>query len=180
MKPSQFVKKFSAVVYEDSLRRGVLQNLSEDLGNILELTRFHSGLKFFLESRKPSHTDKFSLLDGIPDLHLHEYSRAVLELLMDYGRLRLLKKVTERIRNLREEDRRIAKVRFFHALPLEEAYFMTLKERLHTMLGRELEFEHELRPELLGGMTLKIDNVVIDGSLSRQLEQVRHLLKKKL
>jgi F-type H+-transporting ATPase subunit delta len=54
------------------------------------------------------------------------------------------------------------------------------RERLRAALarrtGREIDLEVEVDPELIGGVIAKVGGVVIDGSLRRQLSQLRDTL----
>ena len=44
---------------------------------------------------------------------------------------------------------------------------------LRTMLGGEPIFTRTVRPELIGGIVLRVGDTVYDGSVATQLEQIR-------
>ena len=48
-----------------------------------------------------------------------------------------------------------------------------LKTAISKMLGRKLEIEPSVNPRLIGGVVLKVGDTVYDGSVARQLAQVR-------
>jgi len=52
----------------------------------------------------------------------------------------------------------------------------SLQSRLEEYFGFPLQLDIELDPEILGGVWVRVGDIVIDGSLSGQLEALRHHL----
>ena len=58
-------------------------------------------------------------------------------------------------------------------IPLEPSLSRGLEASLRQLLGGEPQLESAVRPELIGGVVLRVGDTVYDGSVARQLEQVR-------
>jgi F-type H+-transporting ATPase subunit delta len=59
------------------------------------------------------------------------------------------------------------------ATPLRDEQLAKLREALAARVGRELDVEVRVDPELLGGVVAKVGDLLFDGSLRTQLRQLR-------
>ena len=66
--------------------------------------------------------------------------------------------------------------RFIRLVLQRKATREHLKKRLQEETGDTIEFTGVIRPELIGGFVLRIGNIRIDASYSRQLREIRNKL----
>jgi F-type H+-transporting ATPase subunit delta len=112
------------------------------------------------------------LLDGkVADVTFGLIERAVLA---PRGRTieRVLREFSELAASRRE--RQIARVTT--AIPLDEDQQERLAAALRTSLGRDVRLQVIVDPSLVGGMTVRIGDELIDGSVSRHLTEARRRL----
>jgi F-type H+-transporting ATPase subunit delta len=62
------------------------------------------------------------------------------------------------------------------ALPLEEAHRDRLTEALQRMYGRRVHLNVDVDPDVLGGIRVEIGDEVLDGTVSRRLDDARRRL----
>jgi hypothetical protein len=74
-----------------------------------------------------------------------------------------------------ETAREYALVRVAVELDAQEAE--ALRTALTKLFRRPVELEIEVRPDILGGVWVRLSDTVIDGSLRGQLETLRHHLR---
>jgi len=48
-----------------------------------------------------------------------------------------------------------------------------LQKSIETKLNKKIDIQLDVDPKIIGGMVLRIDNTIIDGSIKRQLEKIR-------
>ncbi len=63
------------------------------------------------------------------------------------------------------------------AIPLTEQERATLESKLRAQYGTELGFAYRLDPEILGGVIVRIGDVVIDGSVSGKLAAMKQKME---
>jgi F-type H+-transporting ATPase subunit delta len=51
-----------------------------------------------------------------------------------------------------------------------------LQQSIETKLDKKIDIQLDVDSSLIGGMVLRIDNTIIDGSIKRQLEKIREHL----
>jgi F-type H+-transporting ATPase subunit delta len=72
----------------------------------------------------------------------------------------------------------LVKARVTAAAPLDDAQRARLQSALAARTGRTVELEVSVDPALIAGAVATVGNVVFDGSLRTQLEQLRHTLSR--
>jgi len=96
-----------------------------------------------------------------------------LKVVSSHGRLDTLRAIHQELRKLYDALKHRVRVHVTTAAPLDGQLTKSLTQSLRGMLGEEPEIETSVDPELIGGIVLRIGDTVYDGSVARQLEQVR-------
>jgi F-type H+-transporting ATPase subunit delta len=95
-----------------------------------------------------------------------------IRLLVDNRRLALLPEIVARFEALRAEAEARAEATVISAFPLEPAQVATLAQALKRRLGREVNLAVQLDRTLLGGVVIRVGDLVIDGSVRGRLQQL--------
>lgn len=100
--------------------------------------------------------------------------KACLEVLQKNNDLYLIDKVIKEFESYDKQERGIEEVEITSAKPLSEK---VKKEILHTLHnGKKVELIEKVRPELIGGIVVKIEDTLIDGSLKTKLARLNQSL----
>ncbi|MDD5731008.1 MAG: ATP synthase F1 subunit delta [Candidatus Omnitrophica bacterium] len=129
----------------------------------------------FLESLQITDTEKCDFIDRVVRNGFSEQLRQFLKLLVEKERIGLLLDIAEylRVNYLHGEERdALLKTSF----PLNLDLIKTIEERIAKKFGGKFKFYISLDGDLLGGIQVVIGNKVIDGSVRRQLEELKEKL----
>jgi F-type H+-transporting ATPase subunit delta len=126
-----------------------------------------------LASRRLSHEEKSALLDRVFGGRASPLLLSFLKVLSQNGRLDALRQVGRAVRAQYDQRLGRVRVRVSTPTPLEGPLTAELTERLRGMLGGEPVLELAVRPELLGGITIRVGDTVYDGSVASRLAQLR-------
>jgi len=63
------------------------------------------------------------------------------------------------------------------AVPLDEEERKTLEEKLRARFGERLAIDYRVDPDILGGMIVRVGDVLMDYSLRSRLESLRQRLE---
>lgn len=99
-----------------------------------------------------------------------------LKLLAEYDRLLLLPKIAELFEIYRIEEAKMANVEIISGLPLSDTEQQRLATALKARLKREITFEYKTDASLIGGVVIKANDLVIDGSVRGKLARLNMLL----
>ncbi len=96
-----------------------------------------------------------------------------LKVMARHGRLDCLSSVAKAARHLYNEQTGRVEVVVRTAHPLDPALQKNIVAKLTEKLGREVDLRSEVRPDLLGGLVVKVGDTLFDGSLASRLERMR-------
>jgi F-type H+-transporting ATPase subunit delta len=96
-----------------------------------------------------------------------------LKVMAQHGRLEIVRAVRQEVQKLYDELRGRVRVELRTATPLEDGLARNLESTLRTLLGGEPQVDGAVDPSLIGGIVLRVGDTVYDGSVARQLHQVR-------
>lgn len=98
-------------------------------------------------------------------------------LLTAHGRIRSLPACVEEYRRLYQAAVAMSTAYVTSAVALTEAQQSALAEKLAAKFGRRVELVCQVDESLLGGLTVRLDGVVLDGSLRRRLQAVKDVIE---
>ncbi len=140
--------------------------LTEVLAEMSELRRA-------LESPVLQDADKKKLLltaaGGKPGKTMERF----IELLIQNKREAQIQFIMLKFIDLYRADNNIRYGKLITAFEIDQATETRLKELVTTQTGATLELEKKVDPEVLGGFSLEVDQVLWDATLRRQLNQLR-------
>ncbi len=159
---------FMAFVKEGcGLEKGV-----EDLRNVNRILLDNPELDSFLLTPGIDYVEKFQVLDNVVRNGFSNEIKYFLKLLIDKGRFDKFSDIADYVRITYShgiEVDALLKVSY----PLATETIRQIKDIIEKRLDKKLHLYIELDPDLLGGVYAKIENILIDGSIRRRLEDIR-------
>jgi ATP synthase F1 subcomplex delta subunit len=87
-------------------------------------------------------------------------------------------KMPECYQKLIDEHGNVARARVRSAMELDEGVLDEMAQTLGKMTGKKIVVEFEQDPSLIGGVVAQIGDLVLDGSVRRQLLTFKETLKR--
>jgi len=122
--------------------------------------------------------DLGATLAGALDGRVRAGAVTLLRLLIENGRLPALPAIVEQFEALRAEAERRVEVEITSATAIEPAQQQALSEAIRKRLAREVDVSWKTDAALLGGAVIRAGDLVIDGSLSGELERLQTALSR--
>lgn len=101
-----------------------------------------------------------------------------LHILIDKHREKILNAVISEYAKLIDRREELVRVEVLSAQGLSYEHKKAITDLLTRGLGRKVELEERVTPGIIGGIVLKTEEAVIDGSLKKYLEQFKEQLIK--
>ena len=129
----------------------------------------------FLENPKIHFDEKSGILrqrlDGISPLAMN-----LALLLVAKKRLGIVEELVAEYGRLVDEHRGIAHAKVATAIPLDEKDKSSVDDRLSDALGKEILLVTQVDPSIIGGLTVRVGDKLIDGSTKSRLQALRKSL----
>jgi F-type H+-transporting ATPase subunit delta len=96
-----------------------------------------------------------------------------LQALIERHRMPAIFRIRAEFIDLWDEAKRLLPVLITTAVELDSATVESLSKRIGDQVDRNIEMSTAVDPEILGGVMLRVGNVILDASIKSRLEQLR-------
>jgi F-type H+-transporting ATPase subunit delta len=162
--------RYAAALFQAAAAKGEEQKVQADLGSAHKLLL--DAMAALRHPRVPPASKKKLVHDALGD-KVGPTTLTFLDLLVDKKRFDLMIMVSAVYAKLAAEKRGAAKAHVRTAAPLSPDAQQLLVAKLKKFTGKEIELDVKEDPELIGGITVKIGDWVLDSSLRGQLRRLK-------
>ncbi len=96
-----------------------------------------------------------------------------LEALIERHRMPAIFRIKARYQDMWEDARELLPVQLTSAIELDSSTVASIGERIGEQTKRTVELKSNVDPDILGGIVLRVGNVILDASIRNRLEQLR-------
>jgi F-type H+-transporting ATPase subunit delta len=173
----QIADVYARALFEVAKEHDVLDRVHEELGEFAEALSEERTLQVFLFSPYFSSQEK---REGVRKIVSDADERVVnfLELLAERHRMPALFRIKREFDALWAEENKLLPVTVTSAIELDEGLVEEIGERIQEQTGRKVELSSNVDPEVLGGLMVRVGNMVLDGTVRNRLERLRKQVAK--
>ncbi len=173
----EIAEVYARSLFEVANEHGALDDVHEQLGEFADAVSENRDLQVFFFSPYFSSQEKKDgirrLIDGADD-HFVRF----LELLAERHRLPFIHRIRGVYDDMWAEEHRLLNVEVTSAVELDESILEQIGSRIEEETGRSVELSTNVDPGVLGGLVIRVGNMVLDASVRRRLEQLRRDLER--
>jgi F-type H+-transporting ATPase subunit delta len=96
-----------------------------------------------------------------------------LDALLERHRMPAIYRIRAAYQKLWDVENRMLAVEITSAVPLDEETVNSIGARIGEQTGRTIELSSKVDDSIIGGIVLRVGNVILDASISNRLEQLR-------
>jgi len=177
MRRRPLAQRYARVLYDLGRESSELDRLAADLDRVLDVFDEHPELRQRFVSLAVPAREKFELIASVFGDRVHRWVGNLLRLLVRRRREALLPDIVAEFTALRDREAGVVEAEVEAAAELDAATRQRLEEELARTLGaRRARLAVRVRPELLGGLVVKVGDRRLDASLRRRLLQLHRQL----
>lgn len=163
---------YARSLFEVAREHDSLDEIHEQLDAFADAVSENRDLQVFLFSPYFSAEEKKEslgkLLEGADDNFFR-----FLELLAERHRMPVIFRIRRTFDDLWAEERRRLEVEVTSAVGLDDDTVKSIGERIEEQTGRDVQLSARVDPDVLGGIVLRVGNMVLDASVRARLERLR-------
>jgi F-type H+-transporting ATPase subunit delta len=176
---AQVAKKYAHALLLSTRERGLVEQAYTQFTDLKGLLEKDPALIRFLSSPRIEEDQKLTVIRTVFGNHLEPLFVEFLVVLVEKRRAGFIIDVIDEFDRLVEFERGIARVTVITAVPLTPAETAALTAKLTAKVGKTIELEKKVDPEILGGVIVIMHDEIVDGSVRRGLdlleEQLQHV-----
>ena len=163
---------YAEALFEAGEDKGKIDPLQEQLAQFADAVDADRELQIFLFSPYLSSNDKVEGLRRAVTGAEPEFSN-FLELLVEKGRMPEIFRIRREFDELWKKANRRLDVTVTSAIELDPGVVGKIGEEVERQTGEKVELSSEVDDEILGGIVLRVGNMVLDASIRTRLEKLR-------
>jgi len=168
----EIAQVYARALFEVAVEHDSLDEIHEQLGVFADAMNDNRQLATFFFSPYFSAAEKKEGLERTVTDANPEFQN-FLQALIERHRMPAIFRMRTEFEALWDEERRLLPVSITSAVELDSETVETLGKRIGDQVDREVEVSAEVDPEILGGVVLRVGNVILDASIKNRLEQLR-------
>src|SRR5215204_2889026 len=168
---------YARSLFEVAKEHDVLDRVHDELGEFAEALDENRELQVFLFSPYFASDEKRA---GVTKIVSDADERIVnfLELLAERHRMPALFRIRREFDALWAEENQLLPVTVTSAVELDEGLVESIGKRMQEQTGRKVELSSNVDPDVLGGLMVRVGNMVLDGTVRNRLERLRKTVAK--
>ena len=168
----EIAEVYARSLFEVAMDQDQLDEIHDELGEFSDVLSEDRHLQLFFFSPYFSSEEK---KDGVAKVIEggNEYFVRFLELLAEKHRLPVLFRIRREFDALWAKEQKLLEVSVTSAVKLDEETVKGIGKKIEEQTGNRVELTSEVDPDLIGGLVIRVGNMVLDASVRNRLERLR-------
>jgi F-type H+-transporting ATPase subunit delta len=168
----EIAEVYARALFEVARDNDALDRVHDELGEFADALDENRELQVFLFSPYFSSEEK---KDGIKRIVTDADERFVnfLQLLAERHRMPALFRIRRSFNSMWAEENKLLPVTVTSAVDLDESLVQDIGKSIEDQTGRRVELSSKVDPDVLGGLQVRVGNMVLDATVRNRLEQLR-------
>jgi len=168
--------RYSKALFKSASEKKVLDRVSRDMQMLFNTLTANKNIRLVLKNPVIRSADKLQILSKIFSGRLGSDVMDFLKFLIDKNREDLLEEIAREYILMQDREAGFINLTVTSRNDISAAQKEVLKKKMESYTGKKVKIAFKLDPKLIGGFVVKIGDTVIDASVKRQLELLRHTL----
>jgi F-type H+-transporting ATPase subunit delta len=173
----EIAEVYARSLFEVAKEHDVLDRVHDELGEFAEALSDNRSLQVFLFSPYFSSEEKRQGVRKIVS-DADERFENFLELLAERHRMPALFRIKREFDALWADEHKLLPVTVTSAVELDEGLAEDIAKRIQEQTGRTVELSSNVDPDVLGGLMVRVGNMVLDDTVRNKLERLRKQVAK--
>jgi F-type H+-transporting ATPase subunit delta len=168
----EIAEVYGRALFEVAKEHDVLDRVHDELGEFADALAEDRNLQVFFFSPYFSSEEK---KEGVRRIVSDADERTLnfLELLAERHRMPALFRIRRSFDAMWADENKLLPVTVTSAVELDEELVNSIGERIEEQTGRKVELSSKIDPDVLGGLQVRVGNMVLDATVRNRLEQLR-------
>lgn len=179
MQGTTISRRYGRAIFDLANEESRVTDVLREINEIVALCESHSGLADVLYRPVQPLNQRLAVWQSICSKgSLSGLIKNFCSYLIENGRMIALPAIADEMVMLVDEAAGITRGEVIAAAPLSEEELGRLRTALSARVGSQLDLTVRVDPNLIGGLVARVGDLVFDGSLQTQLQQLRNNLTK--
>ena len=168
----EIAQVYARSLFEVAKENDELDEIQEQLGQFADALDESRELQLFFFSPYFSSQEKKDAIDKVVDGG-NEHFTNFLELIAERHRMPAVFRMRREFDSLWRKENKLLEVRITSAVELDDDLVKSIGSRIEEQTGQRIDLDANVDPDVIGGLVLRVGNMVMDASVRGRLERLR-------
>jgi F-type H+-transporting ATPase subunit delta len=168
----EIAQVYARSLFEVAKENDEVDEIHDQLGEFADALDKNRELQMFFFSPYFSADEKKDGIDKVIDGG-NEHFVNFLKLVAERHRVPAIFRIRREYDAMWREENKLLEVRVTSAKPLDEELVKSIGQRIEDQTGRRIDLDANVDPDVIGGLVLRVGNMVMDASVRGRLERLR-------
>jgi len=173
LKSTVLARRYAKALFSIALEKKILDAVGKELTAFAKVIQETPQLRYFFRSPEAGKEGKRRLIENSFQDRFSALFINFIFVLLEKGRQNNLSEIAEEFNRLLDKHHNRVHARTVSAVALSKKEISKITATLEGRYNATFEIENYVDPKILGGLILRIDGQVIDGSVRTQLQKMR-------
>lgn len=178
VKHMKTAKKYSNALIQSAIEAGKTEKVYNDLVFILETIDVNEELKAVLKNPIVTESDKKYIIQKIFDNRVEKLTLDFILLLVENNRLECLNEIINSYNQSNNRNNNVITPIIISAIELNNEQKERIRAKLEKKTNKKVRAEYTVRPDIIGGLIVEIEDKTIDCSIRTKFENMKKQLIK--
>lgn len=170
---SRVTKRYASALFNSAQKMSLVEEVQKDLDTLSGLWKATPALQRAMESPLVPADKKLSLVEKLFAKEIGALTHAFVNVLIEKDREEILVDVQREFRLQADTSRGLLRAQAIVAAPMDDSMRQALVAGLQSRTGKTIALDVEVDAAILGGVVVRLQDTVIDGSVRGTLERLR-------
>ncbi len=166
-------KKYVAALFEVASEKNCLDEVYEDFSAFIDILNQEKKFSDLLMTPSIGIKEKKVILDNVFGKKINGYLKSLLAILLDKNRFDFVWDIYQDFRKTYFDDKNMVEALVLTVHPIDDQLQAELKEKLEKRFDKKVKLKNQIDPSILGGVLVYVGEQVIDGSVRKQLSEIK-------
>ncbi len=172
-------KRYARALFNIALEGGAIEQYAQELDAFVQLSKELPAMADSLKNRLYPEAARKSIFQKLADkIGMTPIMKSFVGLLIEKNRLAHMPEITEYYHKLMDDHANVARAKLRAATKLDDSVIHGIAQTLEKMTGKKIAIEFQTDPSLIGGALVQIGDLVLDGSVRKELINFKESLKR--
>lgn len=180
MNQSKISVRYAKALLESALDKKNLDAVYQDMNNLYQICRQVNQFERFLNNPVIQQSKKKAIIHAVFSGKVTDLTLSFLDLIVQNKREMYIQDITRRFLDDFRKHKRITTVLLTTVIPVDQELKKRITQLIEQSYKTTVELEEQQNEQLIGGFIIRIDDKMMDASVSKQLRNLhKELISKK-
>ena len=167
---------FATALFMLAVEEDKLDEIYGDLLKVKDVFKENPDYAVLLNSPSLPKHERTKLINAAFYGSIGEYTLNFLKVMCEHNKITEIYECIKVFSALRKQAENRVTAKVYSAVPLSDEQLERLKEKLHKKLSSEVKLKTVIDENMLGGIKIEFEDKVIDGSVRKQLHDIKEVI----